>query len=389
MTKPITADPAAPIFPLTNGSIEDHATTFVEEGSLWVQDHWLDILIAGAFAALIIVGLHVMRSWALKLCRRSDGSGNWYSIFGRAIARTGNFFIVMAALRLVSGYAQATPTIHNTITFLFTIAAVFQAAIWAREIIFGLIENRTQSEGYQGEGLASALGIIRLLITIALFAIAVVVVLSNVGVNVTGLVAGLGVGGIAIGLAAQGIFADLFAALAILFDKPFRLGDSISYDKGAGSGTVEAIGLKSTRIRGGAGEQRIVANRRLLDFEILNTTDRTYNRLKFDFHLGYGTSADLVEQLPEILKKAVESCGYKLVHAGLNGFAESGLSYDVEFQSKKADFPADARDKVGAAILRSLAEHKVSFAYPTRVNLVAEKTKPVPPARPEREITEQ
>jgi small-conductance mechanosensitive channel len=107
-------------------------------------------------------------------------------------------------------------------------------------------------------------------VTITVFAIAIVVVLSNLGVNVTGLVAGLGVGGIAIGLAAQGIFADLFAALAILFDRPFRVGDSISYDKGAGSRTVEAIGLKSTRIRGGGGEERILANKRLLDFEILN-----------------------------------------------------------------------------------------------------------------------
>jgi small-conductance mechanosensitive channel len=103
--------------------------------------------------------------------------------------------------------------------------------------------------------------VIRLLISIVLFAVASVVVLGNLGINVTGLVAGLGVGGIAIGLAAQGIFADLFAALAILIDRPFGIGDSISYDKGSGSGTVESIGLKSTRIRAGSGEQRVIANK--------------------------------------------------------------------------------------------------------------------------------
>ncbi|RZI38408.1 mechanosensitive ion channel, partial [Herbaspirillum sp. HC18] len=135
-----------------------------------------------------------------------------------------------------------------------TVASVFQAAIWARELILGTIEHRTQSEHYSGEALLSAMGLIRLLVTAVLFAIALVVVLDNLGVNVTGLVAGLGVGGIAIGLAAQGIFGDLFAALAIIFDRPFRRGDKISY--GNTSGVIESIGLKSTRIRAFTGELR-------------------------------------------------------------------------------------------------------------------------------------
>ena len=83
-----------------------------------------------------------------------------------------------------------------------------------------------------------------------------------------GLVAGLGVGGIAIGLAAQGIFSDLFAALSILFDKPFRRGDAVSYD--TTSGTVEAIGLKTTRVRSITGEERVISNAQLLNKEIQN-----------------------------------------------------------------------------------------------------------------------
>ena len=135
----------------------------------------------------------------------------------------------MLAAQLVSGYAARTAARSTTtINFLFTIAAVFQAAIWARELILGVIEHRTARRGLFGRALGSAMGLIRLLVTFALFAIALIVVLDNLGVNVTGLVAGLGVGGIAIGLAAQGIFADLFAALAIIFDKPFRRGDVIT-----------------------------------------------------------------------------------------------------------------------------------------------------------------
>ncbi|MEO5586620.1 MAG: mechanosensitive ion channel domain-containing protein, partial [Novosphingobium sp.] len=199
-----------------------------------------------------------------------------------------------------------------------------------------------------------------------------------------------GVGGIAIGLAAQGIFADLFAALAILFDRPFRVGDSISYDKGVGAGTVETIGLKSTRVRGGGGEERIIANRKLLDFEILNTTRRLHNRFKFDFFLGFATPPDVVVKVPAMLREAVESEGYKLVHGGLNAFAANGLGYDVEVESIGVDFPADARDRVAAAILAQFRDHGISFAYPTQVNLLAEKTKPAPPAlAPDDEDTEK
>jgi len=118
------------------------------------------------------------------------------------------------------------------------------------EIVLGLIQRRA-AEGHN-ETLSNAMGIIRLLISVALFAIAAIVILDNMGVNVTGLIAGLGIGGIAIGLAAQGIFSDLFASLSIIFDRPFRVGETIKYDMS--TATVERIGLKSTRLRSVNGE---------------------------------------------------------------------------------------------------------------------------------------
>jgi len=166
-----------------------------------------------AVGVVIVVALHGLRRLGERLCRRRDVSGvaetlvrrGWGAIVGRAIARTNNFFIVMLAAKLVAGYAGAPSQVSTTINFLWTVASVFQAAIWARELILGAIEHRTSSEHYSGEALLSAMGLIRLLVTVALFAVALVVVLDNLGVNVTGLIAGLGVGGIAIGLAAQGM----------------------------------------------------------------------------------------------------------------------------------------------------------------------------------------
>jgi len=374
--------PSPPIGEAHKASLGPDLRELLRQSTVWIQSHWLQIATATVVGIVIFLLLHALRRWGLRLCRQGEGVASWYSIAGRAFTRTGNAFIILVSARLVLGYADAPQAFRTTVSFLFTIAAAFQAAIWLRELIFGIVEHRTMDDAARGQALSSAIGIVRLLVTITLFAIAAVVVLSNLGVNVTGLLAGLGVGGIAIGLAAQGIFADLFAALAIIFDKPFRLGDSISYDKGSGSGTVEAIGLKSTRIRGGNGEERIIANKKLLDFEILNTTRRAHNRFKFDFQLGFATPPELILQVPRLLQDAIESSGYKLVHGGLNGFSENGLSYDVEFESREADFPAEARDIVAAAILSRFRDHDISFSYPTSVNLIAEKTKPTPPARP-------
>lgn len=346
--------------------------TLIGDTPEWISEHWLSILIATGIAAGIVLILHTLRSWGMRLCRNSDGNGgaNWYTILGRTVARTGNFFIIMTAIRLVVNYAQTPPLLDKTVTFLFTIAVAFQAAIWVREIIFGLIEHRTRGDN-ASESLASAVGIIRLLISIALFAIALVMVLGNVGVNVTGLVAGLGVGGIAIGLAAQGIVGDLIAALSILFDRPFRVGDNIKF--GSTSGTVEGIGLKSTRIRAFEGEMHIISNRQLLDKELQNLTDRTKIRLPFTIGVAYETPPEKLERLPEIFKEIVEANGATAVRNGFSGFGASSIDYELIAEVHSGDWAIGhpTRDRILVGIVRKLAEEGISIPYPTQTTYTA------------------
>ena len=347
-------------------------------GAAWLTTHWFQILIAAALAMAIVLSLHAARRLGSRLCARSDDATGWMTVFGRAIARTNTFFIVMLAAKLVGDtFAAAAPPqeVASTINFLWTVASVFQAAIWARELILGTVERRAGSDHYAGEALVSALGLIRLLVTFAVFAVAIVVVLDNLGVNVTGLVAGLGVGGIAIGLAAQGIFADLFAALAIIFDRPFRRGDAISYDKS--SGTVESIGLKSTRIRAPTGEERIIANKQLLDKEILNDTKRGYRRVSFTLGLVRWTPVEVMERLPGLIGEVVQGCGQTFVRAGLTGLGASSYDFAVEFDTGAAfgDF-YDARHRVGLAIIRRLDDEGIQLAYPTQTEFA-----PVPDGR--------
>ncbi len=369
MTTKTAANTAAPASDLSSQDLQTHVQTLFHDGSTWLQANWLQILIAFGIGTGIVLALAGLRRLGAKLCNRPNLANGWGLILGRAVSKTGNFFIVMVAARLVSGYAAAPPAVAMTIGFLFTVAAVFQAAVWAREIILGAVEHRTSSQDHATLG--SAFGLIRVLVTFALFAIALVVVLDNLGVNVTGLVAGLGVGGIAIGLAAQGIFADLFAALAIIFDKPFRVGDQVSYDQSSGS--VEAIGLKSTRIRGINGEQRIVSNKNLLNKEIQNNTQRERRRLKFALGLTYQTPPETCGAVPAMLREMVEERGLHFVRAGFVGFGASSLDFELEFESPHADYQSayDARHEVGLAILRRFNAEGIDFAYPTQTSFTA------------------
>ncbi|MBS0480338.1 MAG: mechanosensitive ion channel family protein [Proteobacteria bacterium] len=347
--------------------LDQQAGEFYDATVAWFSTHWLQILIAAGAGVLLFLALHFVKSVGKRLCDRDASHTGWGTIFGRAFAKTNNLFIAMAAAQIVVSFAQfadAPPAFVSVVHFLFTIVAVFQSAIWAREIILGAIEHRTTAEDYHGEALINAMGLIRVLVSFALFAIALVLVLGNLGVNVTGLIAGLGVGGIAIGLAAQSIFADLFAAIAIIFDRPFKTGDAITFDKSAG--TVERIGMRSTRIRGATGEARIIGNKKLLDNEIVNNTQREFRRVVFTLGLVQQVPADTIECLPTMVKEIVEAKGLKFVRAGFTGFSPAGYDFNVEFDSPSAAYQDlfDARHTVGIAIIRRFAEAGIGLAYP-------------------------
>lgn len=351
--------------------VQDQAESLFRSSTMWLQTHWLQILIGIGAGVAIAAALFWLRGLGQRIAARSKTGTGWSAVFGRAVERTHGFFIIMLSAKLVVGYAGAPVDVSSTVTFLFTIAAVFQAAIWAREIILGAIEHRTRGEHIGGEALGSAMGLIRLLVSFSVFAIALVVVLDNLGVNVTGLVAGLGVGGIAIGLAAQGIFADLFAALAIIFDRPFRRGDAVTYD--STSGNVEEIGLKSTRIRGIDGELRVISNKNLLDKEIQNNSVRERRRSTFTIGLAYETPPEKLSRFPDMMKEEVEACGMTFVRCGFFQFGASSLDFDLRFDSPSADFMEayDGRHRVGVAIVRRCNDEGLVIAYPTQVNYTA------------------
>ncbi len=337
----------------------------------WFQLHYIQILIAIGAATIIYLALAAIRELGKRHRGHVGDALGYTNVLGRAAARTTHYFMLLVSARLVVGYADAPASLAKTIGFLFTVAAVLQAAIWAREIILGLIERKTLAEDGGGETLANAMGLIRVLVSFALFAIAAVVVLDNLGVNVTGLVAGLGIGGIAIGLAAQGIFSDLFAALSIIFDKPFRRGEVITYDQT--TARVEKIGLKSTRLRAMSGEKKVMSNANLLQKEITSLQTLTQRRVTYAIGIIYQTHEDKAEAIPAMLQAIVEAEGLIFVNAGIIAFGASSLDYQLNFDVPDPDHHDyfQMRHRIGLAIWKKFNAEGIGFAYPTQTSFTA------------------
>jgi small-conductance mechanosensitive channel len=362
----------APTLPrIAPESIVPRLQSYWDALHMWVQTNYVELGIALVAAIIVFIALSWLKRIAANIARASEHRAHLKSIIARTLARTSKFFRVMVSIELVNQIANAPAALTQTVDILFTIAIVTQIAIWLREIILGLIERRAGEGVHEHDTLQSAMVLIRLLVSFVLFAVAAIVILDNLGVNVTGLVAGLGVGGIAIGLAAQGIFSDLFAAISIIFDKPFRRGDTVSYDNTVAR--VEVIGMKSTRLRALTGEEKIISNSKLLEKEITNNTLTLYRRVTFVLTLVYQTPPALARRVPDILRQAVEANNAQFIRAGFNNFAPSSLDFHLVFDIESDDVEEmfQARHNIGIAIIDSFAREGISFAYPTQTTFTA------------------
>ncbi|MBD3746035.1 MAG: mechanosensitive ion channel [Sphingopyxis terrae] len=335
----------------------------------WVDTHWLQIGIAIGAGLLIYFALSLIRGFALKKAQSAPGQFTLTDIVGRVIHKTKSLVLAIVSIRLVAASANPPVVVLHIIQLVFTVAVVLQVAIWAREIVLGLIQRRA-ADGHN-ETLVNAMGIIRLLISIALFAVAAIVILDNMGVNVTGLIAGLGIGGIAIGLAAQGIFSDLFASLSIIFDRPFRVGEAIKYDNSVA--TVERIGLKSTHLRSVNGELLVISNTNLLSKEITNYAHLERRRVQFAIGVIYQTTPAMLRALPDLLKAQVEAEGHEFIRSSFIGFGASSLDFELVADIPSADYNEviAARTAIGIRVFEEMTNAGYDFAYPTQTTFTA------------------
>ena len=198
-----------------------------------------------------------------------------------------------------------------------------------------------------------------------LWAVVLLAVLSNVGVNITAFVASLGMGGIAVALAVQSIPGDLFASLSIAMDKPFEVGNFIGIDSFVG--TVQFIGLKSTRISSLNGEQIIISNTDLLKQVVKNYKRMEERRIVFKLGVTYSTTPEQAEAIPEIVRRLVEDNDkLRINRVHFQGFGDSLLDYEVAYIVKEPGYNTFVDAQQTLNLMRELAALGVDFAFPTR-----------------------
>lgn len=335
----------------------------------WFEAHWGDIGVAAIAATILFSLLYGFRLLARRREVRPPTTATLPDIFLRAYARTKTLPLIIVSLCVAIPYTNPPASVRGLVSVLLTATLALQGAAWLRDILIGIIQRRA-AEG-SNETLTNAMVIIRLLISVTLFAIAAIIILSNIGVNVSGLLAGLGIGGIAIGLAAQGIFADLFAALSIIFDRPFSNGETIRYDTTIA--TVERVGLKSTRLRSINGEMLIISNTNLLNKEIGNFTRQERRRVQFLISVIYQTSPEMLRALPALMEGIVRDSGHEFIRSSFVTFAPSSLDFDLVFDvmSEDINIVAAARTSIGIALFEAMSAKGYGFAYPTQTTFTA------------------
>ncbi|MGQ5701456.1 mechanosensitive ion channel family protein [Sandaracinobacteroides sp. A072] len=341
----------------------------------WFRADSLEILIGVAVGLAIYSLLVLIRGWVRSRLKHHSAPGSWSWVLLKVISRTRSFFLVMVAVKMVVAGFGAPDALARLVTFVFTITTAIQGAFWVRELLLSLVERRAKEQGESDASINSAIGVLTVIINVVVWAITGIILLDNLGVNVTGLVAGLGIGGIAIGLAAQGIFSDLFAALSILLDKPFQKGETIQVGGPQGVvGTVEHIGLKTTRLRALSGEIVVMANTNLLSQQINNFA--AFNRRRVVMVLGfiYQTSPEQMAAIPDEIRKIVESrplCTFDRCY--FTGFGAYSLDYELVFFVEAAGMVEmlEERQAISFAMFRRFAELGIEFAYPTQVQMLA------------------
>src|SRR5690554_6888259 len=208
-------------------------------------------------------------------------------------------------------------------------------------------------------------------IKVIAWGIALLVLLDNFGVKVSGLLAGLGIGGVAVAFAAQAVLADLFSYFTIFFDRPFEIGDFIVV--GEYRGTVEYIGMKTTRLRSISGEQIVFSNTDLTNSRVRNYKHMKERRISFRIGVTYDTPPAQLKEIPGIIAGIIQGiAGARFDRAHFLAYGDYSLLFEVVYYVLSRDYRqyADIQQEINLAIKDEFTRRGIKFALPTRTLLV-------------------
>lgn len=298
------------------------------------------------------------------------------------LASTGNWFI--GALALFAGaQVLVLPARVETLVHGAAVVALFlQVALWGDLGVKEWLTRYRERHSVDNAASTTSTAALGFLARSAIWLVVLLMVLDNFGVNITTLVASLGIGGIAVALALQNILGDLFASLSIVLDKPFEVGDFIVVD--GVSGTVELVGLKTTRVRGLGGEQIVFSNADMLKSRIHNYKRMQTRRIAFTIGVTYETSPENLRALPGMIAQTVKKQEHaRFDRAHFKTFAASSLDFEVVYIVESADYQVymDIQQAINLELFDRFAQAGIAFAYPTQTIHHVGLDAPAVPAR--------
>ena len=223
-----------------------------------------------------------------------------------------------------------------------------------------------KSSSFEENSRKSMYGMVRVF-KILIWGIAIIAFLDNIGFKVTGIIAGLGIGGVAVAMAAQAVLKDLFSYFAIVFDRPFVIGDFIIVDDKLG--TVEHIGIKTTCISSLSGEQIIFSNSDLTDSRVHNYKRMYKRRVVFSLGLTYETSAEKLTKTPQLIEDIITKIDdVQFDRAHFKSYGDFSLNFEVVYYVLGNDYTKymNIQQDINLSIYRVFEEKGIIFAYPTQ-----------------------
>jgi len=274
---------------------------------------------------------------------------------------------LIIALRTLSWPGWFEMTLYASFLLIIFYEVIGALTILVNQAISRLVVKDADGDGVLDPGTETAGQMLSLVARILFWTLGLLFVLANLGIEITSLIAGLGIGGIAVGLALQSILGDLFSSFAIYFDKPFQVGDFIIV--GDHMGTVERIGIKTTRLRALQGEEIVFANSELTSARVHNYKRMAERRVVFSFGVQYETPQELVERIPTLVTDIVHGIeGARLERAHFAAFGDSALTFEVVYHVLAGDYTVymDIQQSVNLRLLETFAREGIEFAYPTQ-----------------------
>ena len=331
----------------------------------------LGIIVLGGVIlyALKKVVVSKLKKWAAKTSTTIDNmivAGIEHSVIPVTY-----IFIIYAAIY----YLTIPEVLLSKLKILFWILVMFyilrSVTAVVRHLIFGKIEEKEDSEARKKQ----ANGLV-LIINITIWIVGFVFLLDNMGYNIGALIAGLGIGGIAIALAAQTILGDLFSYFIIYFDKPFEIGDFITFDDKAG--VVGYIGLKTTRINTLSGEQLVCSNKDLTDSRVHNFGRMQKRRVVFKLGVVHQTPAEVVKEIPQMVESIIREDGDVNYDRGhFMNFGNTSLDFEFVFYIPSSDYTVymNKQQRIFLDILDTFQKQNIKLAHPVQSVFLQDKAK--------------